>query len=136
MPSFPAQPQPSDQDVYQTGSTPKGEKRTLRLVARHAQRWDFGDGTNVTEFARKRDVLAAHCADIARNAREFTLCAHLRLESDRNYGQIVEQAAALEPEGLDLAVIYLDPPHDPAILEPLAEAIQASDLLRHAATWN
>lgn len=109
----------------------KGEKRTLRLVARYAQRWDFGDGTDVMEFARKRDVLAAHCADIGRNPHDITLCAHLRLESDRNYGHIVEQAAALEPEGLGLAVIYLDPPHDPAMLEPLATAIQASDLLRH-----
>lgn len=85
----------------------------------------------MTEFAHKRDVLAAHCADVGRNPQEITLCTHLRLESDRNYEQIVEQAAALEPEGLGLAVIYLDPPHDPAMLEPLAHAIQASDLLRH-----
>ncbi len=33
---------------------------------------------------------------------------------------------ALGKEGLDLAIIYLPPPHDPAVLEPLAEAIRDS----------
>ncbi|WP_100459890.1 LLM class F420-dependent oxidoreductase [Mycobacteroides abscessus] len=107
----------------------KGEKRTLRLAARYAQRWDFGDGTEVEEFAHKRDVLAAHCADIGRDPGEITLCAHLRLEADRNYGQVIESAAALAPEGVDLAILYLDPPHNPAVLEPLAQTIRASGLL-------
>ncbi|MGV0585663.1 LLM class F420-dependent oxidoreductase [Mycobacteroides chelonae] len=107
----------------------KGEKRTLRLAARYAQRWDFGDGTQVEEFAHKRDVLAAHCADIGRDPGEITLCAHLRLEADRNYGQVIESAAALAPEGVDLAILYLDPPHNSALLEPLAQTIRASGLL-------
>ena len=38
-------------------------------------------------------------------------------------------AAALGAEGLDLAIVYLAPPHDPAVLEPLAEAIRDSGLL-------
>ena len=33
----------------------------------------------------------------------------------------IEEAAALGKEGLDLAIVYLPPPHDPAVLEPLAE---------------
>jgi len=106
----------------------KGEKRTLRIAARYAQRWDFGGGTPA-EFAHKRDVLAAHCADIGRDPKEITLCSHLLLDGDRNYGQVTEDAAALAAEGLELAVVYLMPPHDPAVLEPLAEAIRASGLL-------
>jgi hypothetical protein len=78
-------------------------------------------------FARKRDVLAAHCADIGRDPKEITLSAHLRLEPDRNYGQVVEDAAALAAEGLDLGIVYISPPHDP-VLEPLAEAIRDSGL--------
>ncbi|MGH3557419.1 MAG: LLM class F420-dependent oxidoreductase, partial [Mycobacterium sp.] len=29
---------------------------------------------------------------------------------------------------LDLAIVYIAPPHDPAVLEPLAEAIRDSGL--------
>ena len=38
-------------------------------------------------------------------------------------------AAALAAEGLDLGIVYLPPPHDPTVLEPLAEAIRDSGLL-------
>ena len=38
----------------------------------------------------------------------------------------VDEAAALGAEGLDLAIIYLPPPYDPAVLEPLAEAIRGN----------
>src|SRR5262249_2609622 len=40
-----------------------GEKRTLPITARYAQHWNFaGDPPEL--FPRKRDVLAARCADI------------------------------------------------------------------------
>jgi F420-dependent oxidoreductase-like protein len=43
-----------------------GEKRTLRTTAKYAQHWNFVGGTP-EEFARKRDVLYAHCADVGRD---------------------------------------------------------------------
>lgn len=104
-----------------------GEKRTLRITAKYAQHWNFVGGPP-EEFARKRDVLASHCADIGRNPDEITLSAHVRLDGDRNYGKVLEEAAALGQEGLDLAIIYLPPPYDPAVLQPLADAITASGL--------
>ena len=106
-----------------------GEKRTLPLTARYAQHWNFAGGTP-EEFARKRDVLAARCADIGRDPKEITLSAHLQLKPDRDYGQVLEEAAALAAEGLDLGIVYIVPPHDPAVLEPLAEAIRDSGLRR------
>ncbi len=105
-----------------------GEKRTLRITARYAQHWNFVGGTP-EQFAHKRDVLAAHCADIGRDRKEITLSAHLFLGADRNYGQVVDTAAALAAEGLDLGIVYIAPPHDPAVLQPLAEAIRESGLL-------
>ena len=45
-----------------------GEKRTLRITARYAQHWNFVGGPP-EEFARKRDVLASHCADIGRDPK-------------------------------------------------------------------
>ena len=86
-------------------------------------------GGTPEEFARKRDVLAAHCADVGRDPKEILLSAHVRLGEDRNYRRVVEDSIALVAEGLDLAIIYLPPPYDPAVLEPLAETIRDSGLL-------
>ena len=108
-----------------------GEKRTLKITARYAQHWNFVGGTP-EEFARKRDVLAGHCADIGRDPKEIRLSAHLRLNPDLDYGAVVDDAAALGAEGLDLAIVYLPAPHDPAVLEPLAEAVRDSGLLSPA----
>ena len=105
-----------------------GEKRTLRITARYADHWNFVGGTP-EEFARKRDVLAAHCADVGRDPKEIMLSSHVRLSPEREYDRVIEEAAGLGAEGLDLAIIYLPPPYDPAVLEPLADKIAASGLL-------
>ena len=60
------------------------------------------------------------------------LSSHVRLEPDLNYAKVIEEAGALGKEGLDLAIVYLPPPHDPAVLEPLAEAIRDSGLTKRA----
>ncbi|HKV18454.1 MAG TPA: LLM class F420-dependent oxidoreductase [Mycobacterium sp.] len=117
-----------------------GEKRTLPLTARYADHWNFVGGPP-EEFARKRDVLHARCADIGRDPKEITLSAHIRLEAADarsgeatalDYAKAVDDAAALGKEGLDLAIVYLPPPHDPKVLEPLAEAIRDSGLVSKA----
>ena len=105
-----------------------GEKRTLRITAKYADHWNFVGGPP-EEFARKRDVLAAHCADIGRDPTEITLSAHVRLGADRDYAKVVDEAAGLGAEGLDLAIVYLPQPYDTAVLEPLAEAIRDSGQL-------
>ncbi|MGO9963528.1 MAG: LLM class F420-dependent oxidoreductase [Acidimicrobiales bacterium] len=96
-----------------------GEKRTLRTVARFAQHWNFLGGTE--EFARKREVLHAHCADIGRDPREILTSSHVHFGGD--VGATVAQAAELSDAGVELAVVYLRPPLTPAVLEPLAEAL-------------
>ncbi|MFI1462463.1 LLM class F420-dependent oxidoreductase [Nocardia carnea] len=104
-----------------------GEKRTLRTTARYAQHWNFVGGTPA-DFVRKREVLAAHCADIGRDPKEILLSAQKRLDPELGYSETIDWAAMLGAEGLELAIIYLPPPHDPAVLEPLAEAIRDSGL--------
>lgn len=101
-----------------------GERRTLRTAARFAQHWNFVGGTP-EEFARKREVLHAHCADIGRDPGEITLSSHVRLNPGGDPGPTVETAAALRDKGLDLAIIQLPQPYDPAVLSPLADALTA-----------
>ncbi|HEV7205939.1 MAG TPA: LLM class F420-dependent oxidoreductase [Jatrophihabitans sp.] len=46
-----------------------GEKKTLRMVARHANIWhSFSD---LETFNRKQEILAAHCADAGRDPAEI-----------------------------------------------------------------
>jgi F420-dependent oxidoreductase-like protein len=99
-----------------------GEQRTLRTTARFAQHWNFVGGTP-EEFARKRDVLYAHCRDIGRDPAEITLSSHIRLGPGGDPGPAADAAAALGEHGLDLAIVVLPPPHDPGVLAPLAETL-------------
>ncbi|MPY81702.1 MAG: TIGR03560 family F420-dependent LLM class oxidoreductase [Actinophytocola sp.] len=98
-----------------------GEKRTLRTAARFAQHWNFAGG-KPEEFARKRDVLYRHCEDLGRDPAEITLSSHVWLK-DGDAKRVADEAAALGEEGLDLAIVYLPPPHTPKVLEPLADAL-------------
>ncbi|MEU5259396.1 LLM class F420-dependent oxidoreductase [Amycolatopsis sp. NPDC021455] len=100
-----------------------GEKRTLRTAAKYAQHWNFVGGPP-EEFARKRDVLHRHCADVGRDPAEITLSSHVRLGPDLDYAQVAADVEALGEAGLDLAIVYLPPPHTPAVLEPLAKVLE------------
>lgn len=106
-----------------------GEKRTLRTTAKYAQHWNFPGGSPA-DFARKRDVLAAHCVDVGRDPKEILLSAQLRLNPDLNYRGVIADAIAFGAEGMDLAIIYLPVPYDGAVVEALAETIRDSGL------WN
>jgi F420-dependent oxidoreductase-like protein len=97
-----------------------GERRTLRTAARFAQHWNFVGGTP-EEFARKRDILHHHCADLGRDPGEITLSSHVIFTGDAH--ATADQAAALSAVGAQLAIVYLRPPLDPSVLEPLAGAL-------------
>jgi F420-dependent oxidoreductase-like protein len=99
-----------------------GEKRTLRSVAKYAQHWNYAGGT-VEDFAHKLDVLRGHCDAIGRDASEIMISTHLRLGTDGDVAAVVKQAEEYAGAGLDLGIVYLPPPHTPAILEPLAAAL-------------
>lgn len=99
-----------------------GEKRTLRTAARFAQHWNFVGGTP-DQFAHKRDVLYRHCRDIGRDPHEITLSSHVSFDPAAGPAATADAAAALGDQGLDLAIVYLRPPLNPRVLQPLAEAL-------------
>jgi alkanesulfonate monooxygenase SsuD/methylene tetrahydromethanopterin reductase-like flavin-dependent oxidoreductase (luciferase family) len=100
-----------------------GEKRTLRIVAEHGDIWNtfFGD---LETFEHKLNVLSQHCADVGRDPKEITTSVHLRLPDNGDPGAMVEEAAAYADAGMDLGIVYLPPPHTPAVLEPVAQALR------------
>jgi F420-dependent oxidoreductase-like protein len=100
-----------------------GERRTLRTAAMYAQHWNFVGGP-VEEFARKRDILWEHCADIGRDPSTIMLSAHVRPGSKGEPEPAMDAAAELREAGLDVAIVYLPPPHRPQVLEPLADALE------------
>ena len=99
-----------------------GEKKTLRFVAKYAQHWNVPGGTP-EDFTRKLGILREHCADVGRDPSEIVTSTHIRLGEDLDYAKAADEAAAFEAAGLDLAIVYLPPPHTPAVLEPLAAAL-------------
>jgi F420-dependent oxidoreductase-like protein len=97
-----------------------GEKRTLPAVARHAQRWDAATAKTPQEFARKREVLAGYCDELGRDVSEITTSTHIRFTPGQDMNEVADAAAQFASAGVDIAIIYLDPPLDPALLAPLA----------------
>jgi len=118
------EPKPVQQPMPPICIGGKGEKRTLRSAARWADHWNFPGGT-VEEFAAKRDVLHRHCADLGRDPGEIMTSTHLRLPPNGDPAPVVAAAEAFAGAGLDLGIVYLPAPHTPAVLEPLAAALQA-----------
>ena len=97
-----------------------GEQRTLRTAARFAQHWNFLGGP-VEELSRKLEVLRLHCAEIGRDPGEILVSSHVRYEDGP--AATAATAAALGQAGVDLAIVILPLPHNPEVLEPLAEAL-------------
>jgi F420-dependent oxidoreductase-like protein len=101
-----------------------GERRTLRTAARWAQHWNFVGGT-VEDFRRKKEILERHCGEVGRDAAEITLSSHVRFDPAQGPGATADAAFALAEAGAMLGIVQLPPPHDPRVLEPLAEALAA-----------
>ena len=99
-----------------------GPKRTIPAVARWAQHWNFPGGP-VDSWKASRDLLWAECERIGRDPSEIMTSTHL-LADVNDPGVAVAQAEAYAEAGLDMGIVYLPPPHSPAVLEAHAVALQ------------
>ncbi|HWO88547.1 MAG TPA: TIGR03560 family F420-dependent LLM class oxidoreductase [Gemmatimonadales bacterium] len=68
-----------------------GERLTLRVVARHADRWNF-NGKSVDEFVRLNAVLDDHCRAVGRDPESIIRSVQVHLGTDSS--AIREQVAA------------------------------------------
>ena len=100
-----------------------GEKLTLRIVAEHADVWNFAGGP-VEEFSRKVAILREHCAAIGRNPDEITLSMQLRLD----YADLPGATKTLQQfvdAGATHLVLYLPPPFPEGVVRRLADEVVA-----------
>ncbi len=96
-----------------------GEKRTLPLVARWAQHWNYA-AYDVEGFVAKRAVLHRICREQGRNPDEIMTSIHQPVDV-HDLKTLEENCRRFRDEGLGLMLFYLPPPHSPEILKPLAE---------------
>jgi F420-dependent oxidoreductase-like protein len=81
-----------------------GEKKTLRLVARHAQACNLFPGP---QLARKLDVLREHCEREGRDYDDILKTCYFRFDPGRrgeNTGKIVDELAGLAGLGFQAAI--------------------------------
>jgi F420-dependent oxidoreductase-like protein len=128
----------------------RGERRTLRTVARHADRWN-GSGS-VEMLTHSVDVLRGHCVDVGRDPASIALTvmnefhltsdpadARRRLEAAARFrglppeevrdrvwigdgAELAERIAAFAAAGFDEAILGLNPPYGDETVEMLGAA--------------
>ena len=99
----------------------KGERRTLRTVARFADHWNVAP-IDDDEWRHKMDVLARHCEDAGRGRDEIMTSMMVRFNPDDLDG-LVAEFRRLDDLGLDAAIVNLPSPHDPAHVDMVSETI-------------
>jgi alkanesulfonate monooxygenase SsuD/methylene tetrahydromethanopterin reductase-like flavin-dependent oxidoreductase (luciferase family) len=97
-----------------------GERLTLRVVAEHADRWNF-NGRSVDEFRRLTEVLDRHCAAVGREPSSIERSVQLHLTAD--LGEVPELAAAYLEAGAQHIVLNPRIPLRPGMAEQLTRRV-------------
>jgi len=79
-----------------------GEKLTLRVVARHADRWNF-NGSSVDDFVRLNGVLDEHCAAVGRDPSTIIRSVQTKLNDD--FPGAAEEVAAYVEAGAQHVIL-------------------------------
>lgn len=102
-----------------------GEKRTLRIVAEHADHWNFGSMHDVDNFEHKCGVLRAHCEAVGRDCDDITKSIQMWVPED--LGKLVDDVAKASASGADKLILFFENDRWNQ-LEPAAEALADANL--------
>lgn len=102
----------------------KGERRTLKTVARFADHWNVAP-IEADEWHHKMEVLARHCEDVGRDRDDIMTSMMVRFDPN-DLGGLSDHLRDLEQIGLDAAIVNLPSPHDPAHVDMVSSAIEAA----------
>jgi F420-dependent oxidoreductase-like protein len=99
-----------------------GEKRTLRLVAEHADACNLFDTLGLDVLRHKLEVLRGHCEDVGRPYDEIVRTTLGPLGSP-SVAEAVDRFGTLAELGVDLAMLDLPDPLGDSVYELLADVI-------------
>jgi F420-dependent oxidoreductase-like protein len=97
-----------------------GERKTLRVVAEHADVWNAAGG-DPAEVARLSGVLDAHCADVGRDSAEIRRSVQIRFEGDTD--ELARTVEAYVAVGVVDVIVMLIGGQAEAHAERAAEAL-------------
>jgi F420-dependent oxidoreductase-like protein len=98
-----------------------GEQLTLRIVARHANVWNFAGGP-IETFTHKVGVLREHCAAVGRDPAEIQLSLQLAVDY-ANLAATVETLQRFVDAGATHLILNLRPPYPLDIVARLADEV-------------
>jgi F420-dependent oxidoreductase-like protein len=98
-----------------------GEQLTLRVVAKHADVWNFAGG-DVALFKHKQEVLTGHCEAVGRDFSEITLSIQPRVDYE-NLDATVRSVQEFVDAGARHIVLTILPPYPAWIVRRLAEEV-------------
>ncbi len=104
----------------------KGEERTLRTVARNADYWASMFPASIEDWRRLDSILREHCSDVGRDESEIRRSIHLRWYPDADVAELVTTALEYGEAGVDVVILGMQHPYQPARLETLASTLQAA----------
>lgn len=97
-----------------------GERLTLRIVARHADRWNF-NGKSVDEFVRLNAVLDAHCEVVGRDPSTIVRSVQRHIGDD--FASAAAEVAAYIAAGAEHVIINPRIPLRPGVATRAAKEI-------------
>ena len=100
-----------------------GPRRTMPLVAKWADHWNFPGG-EVAKFAEVKARLVECCDEIGRDPAEITTSTHLIYRAEDPIDNVITQAEQYKEAGLDLAILYPFSPVEPASVHDMADALE------------
>ena len=100
-----------------------GPRRTMPLVAKWADHWNFPGG-EVAKFAEVKARLVECCDEIGRDPAEITTSTHLIYRAEDPIDNVLTQAEQYKAAGLDLAILYPFSPVPPASVHEMADALE------------
>jgi F420-dependent oxidoreductase-like protein len=100
-----------------------GRRRTLRTAARWADQWNSLP-PSPEAWRELREVLDGHCATEGRNPEDIESSVNVRFDRGAGPGAAAEAAAAFFEAGVDLVVVGMPAPYDPADVDLLAGALE------------
>ncbi len=103
----------------------RGERRTLRLVARFASMWDalFAED-DLDEWRRLREVLWDHCEAVGRDPAEIACSSHLRVGPEPEGEELAGRAERLFEAGVDVVLFGLGAGHGAGTIDLIASALE------------